>query len=378
MFQIFSGFWKTLDNLGDAYDPSNSTSVGLNRTPHNIAFGALFFWLPFVVLLTAHVGGSQTSHMIPKVLEDLRQYFEDSYDLSKSVTREAISKTECETFPELSFEENKRRSHGGLPVWQTEKFNDFRKPDHRSFAWGAMLFSFGVLLIPTACAITLSWRTPTEGFGCRAMTQLSFLMMWIISTCADGLLFLFAEPPSHELKRAWRRTGLKSSTVYWITFAKDFIITVGMVATLTWTALGAFNKCECWSKWPKSTGYISFLQDDYVFHIIRNRLNMEFPVIVGGALLFQIVLFVGVWFYFREGHRVLKQRDIDSVLHPEKSVRYRLWLRLRSFFPLKSVMTSTKWSPMHWMQRGRNSRDSNLKSYVAYHSAKTASEQGSS
>ena len=66
------GLWKTLNAVGDRYDERNPVSAGLNRAPHNIAFGVLFFWLPFVVLMTCVIGGSQTSQVVPEVLESLR------------------------------------------------------------------------------------------------------------------------------------------------------------------------------------------------------------------------------------------------------------------------------------------------------------------
>lgn len=48
--QISAAWWKTFSSLGNHYDASDPASVGLNLTPHNIAFGTLYFWLPFTVL----------------------------------------------------------------------------------------------------------------------------------------------------------------------------------------------------------------------------------------------------------------------------------------------------------------------------------------
>jgi hypothetical protein len=70
--QLFAGFWKTLYNLEDVYDSKSPESRGLNRSPHNLAFGTLFFWLPFAVLATAFVGGAQTENSVRRILERLR------------------------------------------------------------------------------------------------------------------------------------------------------------------------------------------------------------------------------------------------------------------------------------------------------------------
>lgn len=48
--QLFAAFWKTLDQVGDHPEIDNPFSLNVNHAPHNIAFGALYFWLPFAVL----------------------------------------------------------------------------------------------------------------------------------------------------------------------------------------------------------------------------------------------------------------------------------------------------------------------------------------
>ena len=347
LIQISAGFWKTLSAISDTYDGTNPVSAGLNRAPHNIAFGTLFFWLPFVVLLTAFVGGSQTSHLIPRVLEDFRHDLERSQippqslpggSRSQDETRspqfgsdsEAPGTHEAESFPDLSTEMDKRWSCGGLPVWQVEKFRDFTKSmygkSHRPFAWLGIALALTVVAIPTGCAMAVSWLTPTEGFGCRALTQASFLAMWILNAFCDWILFLCARRPRYQDNDEGRtQTASHYLTIYWITFAKDLCCLALTIYTLTWTSLGVFNRCDCWCKWPRSSGYISFLQDDFIFHMIKERLRKTFPIIIACAIFSQLVIFAGVSWIFRAGYRVLKQRDIDSVLESRTS----FWRRLR-------------------------------------------------
>jgi hypothetical protein len=345
--QLFASFWKTLDTLSNTYDKSNPVSAGLNRAPHNIAFGALFFWLPLVVLMTALVGGSQTSHMIPRVLEDFRRDFANSHTQLESLLAPAdydvLGKYEAEAFPDISKEMYERWRSGGLPVWQAEKFADFEKPGegrppHRLFAWLAMALAFSIVAIPTGCAIAVSWLTPTEGFGCRAMTQLSFLIMWILSAVIDWRLYVVNKKPTNGKKTTV--IGSRYFIAYGITFAKDLIFMSGTIVTLTWSALGMFNKCECWCKWPKSPGYISFPQDDYIFQMIKRRLQLHFPLIVSGALAYQVFVFGGVWCYFWKGYRMLKQRDIESVLESQNSFWKRFGRRVKGLKPSERADTT--------------------------------------
>lgn len=346
LIQIFAGFWKTLATLSDTYQKSNPVSAGLNRAPHNIAFGTLFFWLPFVVLLTALVGGSQTSHMIPRVLENFRESFEQSHSkprddhpnstheensasvsVSTAVLSQSLGKYETDSFPDISSELYRRWNYGGIPVWQIRKFEDLRAPrdegpSHLLFAIIGMTLSLLLVTIPTGCAMAVSWLTPTEGFGCRAITQLSFLIMWVVSAMVDWILFLWAHtlPATHQAEgEATISSRERYMRIYQITFMKDTFFTAGTIVTLTWTALGVFNKCECWCKWPSSSGFISFPQDEFIFRIIEDSLRTLFPIVVTCALGSQLIIFLGVWVYFRDGYRVLKQQDIDSVLKSKPS-----------------------------------------------------------
>ena len=267
--------------------------------------------------MTGLVGGSQTSHMIPGVLEELHQ------DLALIVSSGQTTGPSEQTkyLPDISNYKYKRWLFGGLPVWQVEKFKDFHKDkhgkSHRSFAHLGMALSFTVVAIPTACAVAISWLTPTEGFGCRTVTQLSFLGLWILSAMIDWLLFLCAGTRSQR------------SIIYWCTFFKDLVSTCVIIVTLTWSSTGAFNSCECWCKYPTSSGFLSFPQDEFIFKVIKSRLEKLFPIIVSCALLSQIVIFTWVCWQFREGLRVLKLRDIDSVLEARNSYWNQLCRRLK-------------------------------------------------
>lgn len=191
------------------------------------------------------------------------------------------------------------------------------RTSHRSFFWLAIFLSVAVVAIPTGCAMFISWQTPPEGFGCRTLTQVLFLMMWIVSATLSWLF----------------------QTTYRTTFVKDFVFMVLTIVAQTYSSLGVFNNCECWCKWlswsswmGSSTRYISFLQDDYIFQMTKSRLGSTFPGIVGLALVTQIVIFLGAWFHFRNGYRMLKQQDIDAVLNTQGSFLEKM---IRKFFGLR-------------------------------------------
>jgi hypothetical protein len=184
--------------------------------------------------------------MVPKVLEDFRRDFE-------ALQFSARGRPNYVGLPDIYDEEDKRWCCGGLPVWQAAKFYDLRKEvwEIRQFAWLALAISFTVVAIPTGCAVALSWLTPTEGFGCRGMTQVSFLIMWVLSACIDYLLWACIVPKNTRSYDRISKTPNTTSqakhtrrylTIYRITFVKDFLFMTGTIVMLTWTALGMFNK----------------------------------------------------------------------------------------------------------------------------------------
>lgn len=319
--QLFAGFWKTLNNF------DSRPREELNRAPHNIAFGALYFWLPFAVLTTAIVGGAQTENSVPRILNRLRM------DANKifSDEREGGEELQSEAFPKLRFSMRKRIIAGGLPTWQPDKFQDWND-EHVKFFAASLALSILIVAIPTAAAIWVSWRTPTEGFGCRSLTQTCFFVSWIINHLIDWFLARRIRGP------VVGDGSVRSQWIYWVTFVKDLGLTAGAIVMLTFTSIGIFNNCNCWTKWfPDHAGglrYLSFPQEQLVFDTIKQRLQFEFAIVTTIALGIELLIFVMVWLYFQRGHRVLKQRDIEMIVS-QADWRKKLWRNFKGHFARK-------------------------------------------
>lgn len=347
--QLFAAFWKTLDQVGDHPNIDNPSSLNVNRAPHNIAFGALYFWLPFAVLSTAIVGGAQTQNSVPRILNRLREDTEEIFGANREVTEEERF---LMSFPLLKFSMPERRVSGGLPTWQPDKFDDWTSDNHK----GIKFFFFGFLLsttlaaIPAIAAIWVSWRTPTEGFGCRSVTQASFFVSWLLNATSDWIL--------SKCTRTSKGHGIaRSQWIYWITFAKDFVLTSGAIIALTCSAIGVFNSCNCWTKWfPDHSGgqrYLSFPEEQFVFDNIRRRLTYEFAIVTTVALGLELFIFVLVLLYFRRGSAVLSQRDLEATL---KRDSWRNWFAT-SIQNLFRVTRSSGTSPSNG--KGKKSADTN-------------------
>lgn len=346
--QLFAGFWKTLDNIED--HPRDS----LNRTPHNIAFGALYFWLPFAVLTTAIVGGAQTENSVPRILNRLRNDTDLIFPSDSGADRET---RESNSLPELEFSMSKRRIAGGLPTWQPDKFQDWKNNNHLKFFCFTLVLSIFIVGVPSVASIWVSWRTPTEGFGCRSLTQMCFFVSWAINYGLDWILtILIREQPKTD-------GAVRSQRIYWITFLKDLALTAGAITMLTYTSRGLFNNCNCWTKWfPDHTGgqrYLSFPEEQYVFDVLKHRLQYEFWIVTVVALGIELIVFFLVWIYFRRGHRVLKQRDIDEVLAQEgwgKTMRKKIRDNVKSLFAFlkgKKTKKAVSFAPIEESKEGK-------------------------
>lgn len=282
----------------------------MNRVPHNIAFGALYSSLPFAVLSTAIVGGAHTQNSVPRILNRLREETEEIFGANREATDEGRAPM---SFPPLKFSMTERRVSGGLPSWQPDKFADYTSDNHK----GLKFFAFGFLLsttivaIPAIAVIWISWRPPTEGFGCRSATQASFLVSWLLNVTSDRIL-------SKCTGRAKGHGIARSQWIYWITFVKDFLLTSGAIIALACAVVGVFNTCNCWTNWfPNDFGgqrYLSFPEEQLVFDNIRSGLKYEFAIVTSVALGLELFIFVLVRLYFRHGSAVLSQRDLEDIV----------------------------------------------------------------
>lgn len=213
-FTLFAGLWKTYINLGHSYDPANEASVSINRTPHNIAFGAMYFWVPLAVLTTAFVGGAQTKNSVPRILERLRadvaalhrDIWPNETSNVQNARHQSFSGASYQTspdgqnldniprplnFPKVSYDVSPRWIHGGIPTWQPSKFREIFGKN----CWRVVLTFLCACVIvsaPFGAAVYISYRTPTEGLGCRFAAQFAFLISWLASFFIDGLLSIWA------------------------------------------------------------------------------------------------------------------------------------------------------------------------------------------
>ena len=310
--QIAASFWKTLYEIGYTPDPSDPTTVNFNRVPHNIAFGVLYFWLPFVIILTAFVGGPQTENSVPRILNifraDATQRFQQ--DLQGKIYSDKDIKLRY-----LEYSTNERIQR--LSTWHLDKFKDWWNPEYAKFTIFWVLFSIVIVTIPALAAIELSWRTPTGSIGCRTTTQLLFWVFWVVRFGLDILLVkIFPEKQkSREIGDEGHGTA-RSMWIYYISWGLDFTLVAGSIIVMTFVSIGLFNDCACWSQWGTAHDdrYISFPQEQYVFDTIRHRLIWEFSFVVGGALGLEAILFIFVAVYFWKGYRVLRQDDIDKEI----------------------------------------------------------------
>lgn len=318
--QLFAAFWKTLDQVGDHPKIDNPFSLNVNHAPHNIAFGALYFWLPFAVLSTAIVGGAQTQNSVPRILNRLKEDTEEIFGANRGPAQGGRSSV---SFPLLKFSMPERRVSGGLPTWQPDKFDDWTSENHMGikFFFFGFLMSTTIATIPAIAAIWVSWRTPTEGFGCRSVTQASFLLSWLLNVTSDWILS----------KCTLRSKAPRGQRIYWITFAKDFLLTSGAIIALTSSAVGVFNSCNCWTQWfPAQSGgqrHLSFPEEQFVFDTIRRRLKYEFAIVTTVALGLELFIFVLVRLYFRRGSSVLSQRDLEDIVSDSWRKRFAYGIR---------------------------------------------------
>ena len=169
---------------------SEGTEIS-HHLPHTIALRELYYWLLPAVILSSYTGYFPSRRTSGRVLQRLGR------DIGLKIPVGPVES-----------------ANGGTYTWRpVPNFSTVRQ------GIGLLLAFFSVSLA-FAIAFLLSWVTPTQGLGCRGLTQLGFFSGWIISfgmSCA--LKRMFAKSQNHKL--LWR-----------LVTAKDFFLFAAPMLTV--------------------------------------------------------------------------------------------------------------------------------------------------
>ncbi|KAI5782080.1 hypothetical protein DFH27DRAFT_579712 [Peziza echinospora] len=251
---------------------SEGTEIS-HHLPHTIALRELYYWLLPAVILSTYTGYFPSRHTSGRVLQRLGQ------DIGLDIPAGPVES-----------------ANGGTYTWRPiPNFSTIRQSI-------GLLLAFLSVSLAFAIAFLLSWVTPTQGLGCRGLTQLGFFAGWIISfgmSCA--LKRIFAK--SRNYKLLWR-----------LVTAKDFFLFAAPMLTVLHVAfMGWWNNCRCWSAlWSRgfATAYINLMMDKRIKELADSGivLTLIFGAIIGQMVLFSFMLLL-VW------------RGLPIFIRSEKGIR---------------------------------------------------------
>ncbi|KAI9792041.1 MAG: hypothetical protein M1816_003023 [Peltula sp. TS41687] len=280
-----------LANSGDGFTP---------HLPHTIALRAIMYWLGPVVILSAKAGGYPSEWTSVGILRDLEHRLERPHAFGLQ--------------PLTPW-------NGGTYTWQPRKTHA-HKISSRTSAWPWFLFSLSVASVTGAWApsFTISFRTPTRGVGARGVAELSFLTWWLLNGFATGMIEYYNRR-NQDLKKRW-------IVLSYINMAG----TIGILTVLLGSFSGWWRNCHAWSA-VASLGPRRAYMDFNMLQTIKESLHVEFPVIIGAAMIWQLIVsLVMLWstqdspFRFSSG-REGQAADVflaDWHLEREPSVNERI------------------------------------------------------
>ena len=285
----------------------STPSTFANIDSHSIAYSMLYFWILLAVSLAATIGVSQSADAIPRILMRFK------------IDAGTVYPELCQDLPSVTLDDTAtRRSLGGLYSWLVPeardrlvaRTRDQELPDEgnksllrkiwQSFASGvnrlgdsATLIGAATVLLCGAISVSISWRVPPEGFGCRGFSEVIISIVWLSSAVLNAV-------------------NLTNTTAqFYCTLAKDL---VSMIVTLGWTFLtmvGIYNKCSCYDLGGSAGLALPGFPD--VREILMERTRREFPISIGvwtGVLL--VIVPVILSGRYASAVRVFLQRDDDD------------------------------------------------------------------
>ena len=154
------------------------------------------------------------------------------------------------------------------------------------------------MLTPSlTAALAISGFVPPEGFNCRHFGQISICMAWILSRASDSLIQYYYPVSSGRL-----------NMLFWMTGAKDLLVTVATMGGIVVTQIGVFNRCVCYTNWGRTA--LALPQRLDVADTLFRRLNTIYPAFTMACIGVELVLTPLIICYQNcDALRVFTQRD---------------------------------------------------------------------
>ncbi len=281
------------------------SEIPIRAEAHTIAFTAQYLWIVPAVFLGSIIGVSQTEATIPRILKRLQT------DLGDSPRAKKIAQLNGACFTD---DKQSRVFWGGVYSWHPWKWQrkyeelptisiaylnkklerrDHQRPARRR---RIQLRTVAVLIVisGTLAGAIVSGFVPPDGIGCRHIVLFCILAAWLLSAYLD--VHLDRIPP------------IRRKCLFWLTFAKDAIVTSFTMACVVSTQMGILNRCSC-SSLNGRTG-IMLPQMPEVARILRYRLGTLYPAVTISCVAFELVVVpLFVWWWYGDALRVYVQCD---------------------------------------------------------------------
>ncbi len=188
-----------------------------------------------------------------------------------------------------------RRVRGGIYSWQPNQLvqHTLKRPP-------AMLRVMPSLLLIAcgATAMLISGFVPPDGWEMRHCGEAALLLTWLVSHVATGVLKRYTRSHSHS--------------GFWLTLAKDALVTVATMGGIVVTQVGVFNCCDSVTRWDRTGLALPEMPD--VAAVLALRIRTLYPAIAFAGIALQITVVpvvVAVW--YRHALMVFLQRDDENA-----------------------------------------------------------------
>ena len=188
----------------DKYDKLQNS-----QTAHTLAIVMLFSWLVVAVYVNGHFGNFYDEREVMRTINEMRT---------------GSPETLGDLFPELHFRGHKAVSFGTLlelhrahdvyvgiiNSWRPDKQLQSFDLDDRS-VWILLLASLLAVVISWGTAFTISYRTPTIGYGCRSLAWTVIAIAWVINAILDTPGGIVITAQLGIMNTCWCRGGLTAN-----------------------------------------------------------------------------------------------------------------------------------------------------------------------
>ena len=186
--------------------------------------------------------------------------------------------------------------HGAVPNYRPDRWSRTTVDLQMRSSWTLDLIALAIVATGSLGGVWLAARVPPEGWNCRTGVKVVMFLHYLFSGVVQLLV---------------NRLPVSTWPKVYATAILDLLVLLSFTGIIFTTQVGVLNRVGCYMQ-EISKGVWGVVLPSFTWETVRERMHLEYPVILFGFLGLQILICLSIWVGFREARQVYGQDDTES------------------------------------------------------------------